>query len=189
MNLLDYWSWTKHHVLDFWREDYGISALKRCVQAEVDNLTIHALDALEIKGRSQEEHNGIRFEFYNYFPDLPNGLDIICALHPNPGVIFNSTWLYSDDEDDETSLYIGFLSNDFLEKAKNWAIVALQFDYQLDKMMYWGGGSEFIAKLQKYWVYRRYHLEHVEPLIPKPRFPSMNYKFSSFHLFEKRDIT
>lgn len=189
MNFLDYWSWTKHHVLDFWREDYGISALKRCVQAEVDNLTIHALDALEIKGRSQEERHGIGFEFYNHYPDLPTGLDIICALHPNPGVIFDRHWYPYTDEDFETSRYLGFLSNVISEKAKNWAIVALQFDDELEKGMYWEGGSEFITKLQKYWVYRRYHLEPVEPLIPKPRFPSMNYKFSSFHLFEKRNIT
>lgn len=155
MNLLDYWSGTKEHVLNYWNKRSGIAALQENVSAEVDNLTIHALDPLNFSERESDERDGIRYEFYNNYPDLPTGLDIICALHPNPGVLFDKSFWWSE-EDFHTGRYFGFLSQVIAEHAKNWALVALQFDDELSNQIYGTWGDVFISKLQEYGKYPGY---------------------------------
>lgn len=189
MNLLDYWCGERKHVLDYWREDYGIAALKKYVSTEVNNLTVHALDPVHFtERRSSERHNGIDFEFYTHFPDLPTGIDIVCALHPNPGVLSDRGW-WSDEEDFHMGRYLGFLSEVIGNHTKIWAFVALQFDDEIKQASYWTWENTFIERLRSYGKYWDYRLEPVEPLSPGPRFPSWIYTFSSFHLFKKVEIT
>lgn len=186
MNLLDYWAGRREHVLDFWREGYGIAALRKYVQSEIWEITIHALDALEIKGRSSEELDWVRYEFYHHFPHLPNGIDIVCALHPNPGVIYDQRWY--DEETFQYNRYLPFLSEVIGEKAKEWAKVVLQFDDCLDEECRNTGGQVFVEKLNRYWSYYDYQLRPLKPLGSKASFPSNIYKFSSFYLFEKQSL-
>lgn len=187
MNLLDYWSGKREHVLDFWREGYWIAALRKYVQSEVWEITIHALDALEIKGRSSEEHDWVRYEFYNYFPDLPAGLDIICALHPNPGVLIDGGWMSSDEEFEE-SRYLWFLTRVIWQKARDRARIVLQLDDVLGNMYAGAGTDIFLKKLHSYWKWYGYNLAPLNWLTPTSRFPSASYTFSSFHLFEKQSL-
>lgn len=188
MNLLDYWSGGREHVLDYWRENYWVAALKKYVSTEVSDITVHALDPVHFTGRASEKYNGIDFEFYHHFPHLPTGIDIVCALHPNPGALSDRGWWW-DEEDFHMGRYLGFLSEVIGNHTKSWAFVALQFDDEMRKTSYWTWENTFIERLWSYGKYWDYRLEPVEPLSPGPRFPSWIYTFSSFHLFKKESIT
>lgn len=50
-------------------------------------LEIHCLDPLEIHGSESVEGRHAEFHFYQDFEKIPDGIDIICALHPSPGTI------------------------------------------------------------------------------------------------------
>lgn len=188
MIILDYWSGNPRHVKQFWSPNYGLQALREHVAAEVDNVIIHAFDPLEITEQGTEEKKWTVFHYHNTYGTLPTGIDIICALHPNPGVIFEQRWYGHDEETFQYNRYLPLLSEVIGEHAEEWAKVVLQFDDCLDEECRDTGGQVFIDRLNRYWAHYNYRLSPIKPLSVRPSLPSSIYKFSSFHLFEKQSL-
>lgn len=182
MEVLDFWSGWKQDVQNLWTPQYWIAALQGNVVEEINSLIIHAFDPLEIKTPSSSRNPSATFHFHNNFNTLPDRFDTICALHPNPGVLYPH-WYCLDDWSFQHGRYMSLLTHVIEDKLKSGGRIILQFDNELENIWPWNGSEIFIQKITRE---RFYRVEEITRNTESPQFPPGVYQFSSFHVLEKK---
>lgn len=100
---------------------------------EIGKLTVHAFDPLEIEKRSGSQNRETEIQLHNSFKTLPDNCDVVCVLHPNPGVLYSHRSSH-DDWNFQHGRYMSLLVHAIEEKLTLRGRVILQFDDELEKL-------------------------------------------------------
>lgn len=109
----------------------GIEALKRNTTEQINQLTIFAFDPIEITSESTLSSQHVAITFCVDFGKIPNNLDTICVLHPNPLVLLGDFDPY-DPESHHYGVYIPWLVQAIEKNLKFGGRIMLQFDTELE---------------------------------------------------------
>ncbi len=95
-------------------------------------LEIHCLDSMEIDTPELVKQDHAEFHFHQDFNEIPGGIDIICALHPNPWCLMPFSKHGVDFEDDfQHKRYTIILAHLAQTMLKEDGQVFVQFDDEM----------------------------------------------------------
>ncbi len=101
------------------------------MKKKTGDLIVHAFDPLAISASSKHTESHAQFHFHTDFQSIPGGLDLICALHPNPMVLYPYRL---NDDDIHYSRYLSLLIHLIKENLAVEGKIALQFDIELENI-------------------------------------------------------
>lgn len=185
MKILDFGSGPKKNIERLWTPDFWIRSLQAHIAETITQLTVHAFDPLEIETGDNSECTDVTICFHNDFETLPQELDAVCALHPNPGVLFPAPYSW-DEWSFHHGRYMSMLVHVINKHLKFGGRVMLQFDDELENMWAGNGSDEFIQQISRK---NRYSLVEIARSKETPTFPPNVYNFSSFHVLEKKPVS
>lgn len=190
MILLDYWSWKPEDTREFWTTMGGVEVLQELIWKRIENLTVHAVDPLEIPDDTHTVSEwGIDFHFHTTMRSLPENLDIVCALHPNPraGVYFPHSSLNTRER--HYNRYTPLLIDILCDRLSFWGFFISQFDNQWRPYHWIVGIENYIDSLRDsvqngiFWVDAL--LQDIIIWDRNTRFPSNLYTFEALSVLRK----
>lgn len=185
MKVLDFWSGEQEHAMENWSSWIPIvrERFARCVS---EILEIHCLDSMEISEWNIVQSAWADFHFHQDFRQVPDNLDMVCALHPAPQCVLPHASYWSE-EDFQHFRYPIILGHLVEKNLKLWGIVAVQFDNETAQMKHSKWSEEFLISLERE-LRDRFYLKR-KPLEEMRiwSFLSPIYRFHSLHIFEKQN--